>query len=127
MYPLAFATCTDVTLTTAVHLRSSWQKFASSKIISTRIRYSSDRYSVDVDGQALEWRHQVVILEKCPLELVVPRKGAYELLNSDDHKAERISENFWMLPRLHRVERLSVYMLLLCFFFQVKNSISIDR
>lgn len=31
-------------------------------------------------------RRIVVILEKCPLELVAPRKGAYELLNSDDHK-----------------------------------------
>eukprot|EP00434_Breviolum_minutum_P004264 symbB.v1.2.003760.t1/scaffold207.1/size268535/7 len=31
-------------------------------------------------------RRIVVVLEKCPLELVAPRKGALELLNSDDHK-----------------------------------------
>ena len=29
---------------------------------------------------------QVVVLEKCALEVVAPRKGAVELLNSDDHK-----------------------------------------
>jgi len=29
----------------------------------------------------------VVVLEKCALELVQPRKGSVELLNSDDHKA----------------------------------------
>eukprot|EP00933_Yihiella_yeosuensis_P021247 TRINITY_DN16860_c0_g1_i1.p1 TRINITY_DN16860_c0_g1~~TRINITY_DN16860_c0_g1_i1.p1 ORF type:complete len:273 (+),score=46.28 TRINITY_DN16860_c0_g1_i1:71-889(+) len=32
-------------------------------------------------------RRVVVVLEKCPLECVTPRKGAIELLNSDDHKA----------------------------------------
>lgn len=31
-------------------------------------------------------RRIVVVLEKCPLECVQPRKGAVELLNSDDHK-----------------------------------------
>mmetsp|Transcript_63640 Transcript_63640/g.151824 ORF Transcript_63640/g.151824 Transcript_63640/m.151824 type:complete len:281 (+) Transcript_63640:82-924(+) len=31
-------------------------------------------------------RRIVVVLEKCSLELVQPRKGAYELLNSDDHQ-----------------------------------------
>ncbi|CAE8611154.1 unnamed protein product [Polarella glacialis] len=31
-------------------------------------------------------RRIVVVLEKCPLECVTPRKGAIELLNSDDHK-----------------------------------------
>lgn len=31
-------------------------------------------------------RRIVVVLEKCPLECIQPRKGAYELLNSDDHK-----------------------------------------
>ncbi|CAK9074396.1 unnamed protein product [Durusdinium trenchii] len=31
-------------------------------------------------------RRVVVVLEKCPLEVVAPRKGAMELLNSDDHK-----------------------------------------
>eukprot|EP00931_Biecheleriopsis_adriatica_P009890 TRINITY_DN11098_c0_g1_i1.p1 TRINITY_DN11098_c0_g1~~TRINITY_DN11098_c0_g1_i1.p1 ORF type:complete len:274 (-),score=64.00 TRINITY_DN11098_c0_g1_i1:63-884(-) len=31
-------------------------------------------------------RRIVVVLEKCPLECVTPRKGAMELLNSDDHK-----------------------------------------
>lgn len=32
-------------------------------------------------------RRVVVVLEKCALECVQPRKGAIELLNSDDHKA----------------------------------------
>lgn len=31
-------------------------------------------------------RRIVVVLEKCALECVTPRKGAMELLNSDDHK-----------------------------------------
>merc|ERR1719408_1179082 len=31
-------------------------------------------------------RRIVVVLEKCCLELCQPRKGALELLNSDDHK-----------------------------------------
>lgn len=37
--------------------------------------------------ERMDARRVVVVLEKCSLECVQPRKGAVELLNSDDHKA----------------------------------------
>ena len=57
MYPLAFATCTDVTLTTAVHLRSSWQKFALPMVVRPPGWVTSKLQTQQVDPARHENRH----------------------------------------------------------------------
>eukprot|EP00440_Ansanella_granifera_P044386 gb/GFBE01048108.1/.p1 GENE.gb/GFBE01048108.1/~~gb/GFBE01048108.1/.p1 ORF type:complete len:274 (+),score=67.00 gb/GFBE01048108.1/:1-822(+) len=47
---------------------------------------ASDKLLPRTMEERMAARRIVVVLEKCPLECVTPRKGAIELLNSDDHK-----------------------------------------
>eukprot|EP00928_Gymnodinium_smaydae_P087810 TRINITY_DN72006_c0_g1_i1.p1 TRINITY_DN72006_c0_g1~~TRINITY_DN72006_c0_g1_i1.p1 ORF type:complete len:296 (-),score=78.76 TRINITY_DN72006_c0_g1_i1:161-982(-) len=47
---------------------------------------ASDKLLPRTLDERMAARRVVVVLEKCALEVVQPRKGAMELLNSDDHK-----------------------------------------
>jgi len=47
---------------------------------------ASDKLLPKTLEERVHARRVVVVLEKCPLECVQPRKGAMELLNSDDHQ-----------------------------------------